>query len=817
MKLILFFCYFFSLIKFSIGQSNSNSSGIISLSSAHTWVLEPLLENAANSARLITPNVFINSQPMETTPVKNAVFARQVDFGFISGSLTAADKAAHPTIVQVPFTAAPMVPAINLPGTILPKGINLVLTRLTLAKIFRSNITMWSDPQIQATNSGILLPNISITVVVQAESTGRTGVFTEALCKFDPIFAAQVGTGNTVVWPFYGANAQRLVKVTGQSSVAAYVLNNPYSIGYAVAGVVFGMGNQIASLINAAGTIVTCNFASLLYTLIETGVTQTATGFIPSPDLSNPAGQNAWPIVFYSYLIIDKDFSLHGCDSRVAAINFFLWFLSSNVLNSLFLSFTIAVLPTIFFNALNIESVITGLTCNGNSLSLVGVNNVLDIDYAGLNDCQNTLIMLEPVLQYYQSDIDNNLYTFTSTITQSTNPFTLINDTLNNIYDVSFLLPELWTNHPNPQINSLFQSFHSNTIPLLNNLYLIPGFLSPINVFFSPPTLLANLLASISTADPLNQLLPLTLTVNILSKIYSGQITSWLDPSLVELNPLLTPAFSRSLAPTNLYIVLPSEQLSFNINQETQQNNIVSSVPIIDSLLVSLDLNTTQQMIVNNQTWISLWNGNNNNPSSLIISATNEGQVVSLVSLFPGSIGYYLPIKTAAGPYDFRILNTESIIYNVLESSSSFISSCTNNNQINDYISILPPIDPKIPYFHPVGGLTPTRNFSTCYPLLMNTAILIPSMYIDNSSPATTSSMSNNEIQSTVCQNTNQTITSLMWLLTSQNVYSLLSSSPIVRWSDNSLLKPFIIDGFNSIQCNGNYAIYQLPQYWLTN
>jgi phosphate transport system substrate-binding protein len=47
--------------------------------------------------------------------------------------------------------------------------------------IFLGKITKWSDPKLKAANPGVTLPDLDITVVRRADSSGTTFVFTSHL------------------------------------------------------------------------------------------------------------------------------------------------------------------------------------------------------------------------------------------------------------------------------------------------------------------------------------------------------------------------------------------------------------------------------------------------------------------------------------------------------------------------------------------------------------------------------------------------------------------------------------------------------------
>mgnify|MGYP000452881893 CR=1 FL=1 len=79
-------------------------------------------------------------------------------------------------VVLLPITAGEIVLTYNLPGLK-----DLKLPRAVYPEIFMGKITKWNDPVIVAANDGAAMPNTDITVVVRADSSGTTFVFTQHL------------------------------------------------------------------------------------------------------------------------------------------------------------------------------------------------------------------------------------------------------------------------------------------------------------------------------------------------------------------------------------------------------------------------------------------------------------------------------------------------------------------------------------------------------------------------------------------------------------------------------------------------------------
>ncbi len=75
-----------------------------------------------------------------------------------------------------------------------PQG--LKLPRDVYAGIFLGKITKWSDPKLKAANPGVTLPDLDITVVRRADSSGTTFVFTTHLSAISEEWKQGPGGGD---------------------------------------------------------------------------------------------------------------------------------------------------------------------------------------------------------------------------------------------------------------------------------------------------------------------------------------------------------------------------------------------------------------------------------------------------------------------------------------------------------------------------------------------------------------------------------------------------------------------------------------------
>src|SRR5262245_36140994 len=122
---------------------------------------------------------------------------KTVDFAASDSAMTDEQIAKVPQGVQLlPMTAGEIVLAYNLPGVK-----ELRLPRDVYPAIFLGKITKWNDPKLAAANPDAKLPDLQITVVRRADSSGTTFVFTDHLSAISPEWKKSLGSGNTVNWP----------------------------------------------------------------------------------------------------------------------------------------------------------------------------------------------------------------------------------------------------------------------------------------------------------------------------------------------------------------------------------------------------------------------------------------------------------------------------------------------------------------------------------------------------------------------------------------------------------------------------------------
>jgi len=233
--------------------------------------------------------------------------AGTVDFGSSDKPLPPAELA-RSGLGQFPSVIGGIVPAFNLPG--IAAG-TMKLDPDVLADIFLGKITLWNDPRIAASNRGLPLPALKITVVHRSDGSGTSFNFTNYLSKVSPAWKSAVGEGTAVKWPV-GIGGK------GNEGVSAYVKQIKGSIGYVE--LAYAVQNRLpySRLKNAAGNYVNPSDDSFAEAAASADW-KTAKDFFLI--ITNAPGANAWPITATNFMLVHKN----GKPGTKAAVEFFRW------------------------------------------------------------------------------------------------------------------------------------------------------------------------------------------------------------------------------------------------------------------------------------------------------------------------------------------------------------------------------------------------------------------------------------------------------------------------------------------------------------
>ena len=245
-------------------------------------------------------NVQIDYQSVGSGSGIKSFTDRTVDFGASDAAMTPREMArVEAGVFCLPMTAGAIVLAYNVQGV--PQ---LRLSRKAYAGIFLGTVRKWNDPLIARSNPGVKLPDAPVNVVVRADSSGTTFVFSKHLSTVSPEFAKSPGTNKMPNWPV-GTRSK------GNEGVTAAIKTTPNSIGYVEYGYAKSQKLAFALLENKAGAYVEATTKS--------GQAALASAKMPADLIvwaSDPSGKDAYPIATYTWLLVYKQYP----DTRKAAV-----------------------------------------------------------------------------------------------------------------------------------------------------------------------------------------------------------------------------------------------------------------------------------------------------------------------------------------------------------------------------------------------------------------------------------------------------------------------------------------------------------------
>ncbi len=239
------------------------------------------------------PNVHVNYQSLGSGAGLNQIKAGTIDYAGSDNPLTLEDQKAS-GLQQFPMLMGGVVVIVNVPGV--PAG-QLKLSREAVSDIFLGKITKWNDAKIAALNASLALPDLDITVVHRADSSGTSFIFTDYLSRISPEWKEKVGAGSAVKWPT-GIGGQK------NPGVCNSVAKISGSIGYTEYTYAKEAKLAMAQLENRAGRIlepVPETFAAS----VASADWENAPGFYMI--LNDQPGDNAWPIMGVTYIFLRAD------------------------------------------------------------------------------------------------------------------------------------------------------------------------------------------------------------------------------------------------------------------------------------------------------------------------------------------------------------------------------------------------------------------------------------------------------------------------------------------------------------------------------
>jgi phosphate transport system substrate-binding protein len=272
----------------------------------------PIYQRWVTEYQSLHPDVKIDYQSIGSGGGIKGITEKTIDFAGSDAPMSKKEKeTAKGDVVHIPTVAGAVVPAYNLPGM---DALNL--DGATLADIYMGKITKWNDLKIAALNEGKRLPDLGITAAYRTDGSGTTYVFTNYLAGQSEDFKNSVGMGKQVKWPV-GQGGK------GNEGVAAAVQQTPGAVGYVE--VNYALANKInfAAMKNKSGKFVKASADSI--SAAGEGAVEKM-GETLAVNIWDQAGENAYPISAFTYIIVYKDLGyLKDQNKAKAVVEFLKW------------------------------------------------------------------------------------------------------------------------------------------------------------------------------------------------------------------------------------------------------------------------------------------------------------------------------------------------------------------------------------------------------------------------------------------------------------------------------------------------------------
>jgi phosphate transport system substrate-binding protein len=212
-------------------------------------------------------------------------------------------------ILQFPTVVGGYAVVVNLPG--IASG-QLRLDGPVLADIFMGDIKLWDDARIANLNPDISLPKLAISLLYHAGGSGGTYAISRFLVKHSDVWRDKMGVGLTLNWTI-GAG------VKGSNGAASTIPMTVGGIGYAEFSYVAANHLTTVLMKNRAGRFVQPNGETFA------AAAENADWTVPNyaVDLTDLPGEQSWPIVTATFVLVPKDPS--KATASDAILKFFKW------------------------------------------------------------------------------------------------------------------------------------------------------------------------------------------------------------------------------------------------------------------------------------------------------------------------------------------------------------------------------------------------------------------------------------------------------------------------------------------------------------
>lgn len=315
------------------------SANVITLNGSGSTFVQPLLNAIDTNYTAGNPGVQINYQGVGSGAGIGNLNNSLVDFAATDAPLTPSQTTGITNHVGSPLTIPESIGAVAIAYNIKNIGTGMLKLNATVtAMIFQGNITYWDDPNIlnlQDLSVQANLPHAIITVVHRGESSGTSFIFTSWLNTGKSNFPWKLGVSKSPNWG--GVVSAKYIAINGNPGVASDVQLNPNTIGYVELNYVLSTSSPLtyATVLtgdpkgNAGPVYVLPSLLTSTYAVNNsTGTLPQGNGDWSKVSLLNSKGNNSYPIVSFTYLLVYQELSKLSSmtQARAQALVNYLWF-----------------------------------------------------------------------------------------------------------------------------------------------------------------------------------------------------------------------------------------------------------------------------------------------------------------------------------------------------------------------------------------------------------------------------------------------------------------------------------------------------------
>ncbi len=302
---VLFLLVSTQLFAVSWSQTTAEGPDLIGVGASSVRGLYERMFEVYNQERGIN----VDYSPDGSGAGRRETLAQNVDFGTSDAFLSDTQLASVPIdpttgdpnrILHIPVAVLNVVPAYNF-APVFETPAEVRFSGQVLADIFLGNIIRWNDPAVQSLNPNLRMPDLPITVVTRADSSGTTSIFVDYLAKVSEQWATDISDGpqSSVAWPA-GFGGQ------GSTEVAEIVEATPGAITYVSLDFAVDLGLGVGVMQNSTGNFVQANASSLAEAAnIELPEDLRAT-------FTNTSAPGGWPIAGFTWLLLYQNQDYQG-------------------------------------------------------------------------------------------------------------------------------------------------------------------------------------------------------------------------------------------------------------------------------------------------------------------------------------------------------------------------------------------------------------------------------------------------------------------------------------------------------------------------